>query len=584
MYRKKKPKSNSRKKIFENIYIGKKDMHIRRRIKSSCGVISKNNKLMKKVGYGNDPNYQKYMLYLDKIREKYQTDLNSLNEKSKRDIILDKNQLLSKKISFSEFSNKFKINPYLLQYYDYYDIQKINRKDLERILREEENNLRLKTEPDFSDDSQGENKKKLRMNKTDINKYENYLNNNNNFNNYKSSKKINKQYKKINLSGIDFNLIDKISAETSKVNKEIEHINYLKDLQKQKEKIFRKAYRAMQKSEEKNIKIDVDSLVDEYTISHKNESKNVNKLNKLKSHIQKKIKKLEVQDLHKTRKLSKTIYQNTPTYFRYIPNSSQYKHISYQKENLFNNDFKSNKKRDLSFKKYNNNSKANNDSITKSEQIHKINNLIKTQKNNFSNAESYFLTNNDNLLTKSNNILGHLKDIKFVLKKDRNYTTNSINRANNNYMQTKRGKQDQKLVGRIMKDSKEDIDKFREIQKTRKNKDHFEENNIFRTLKQVSGGFERDKKVNLNSVHNQFSKSLNAMCKDEKKENINYNHMMKSSYYLKLENDVMNEKIQNMKNNIKKRQIFVNILNYDIQRKCAKINDIIDKSGKNLGY
>jgi len=582
MYRKKKPKSNSRKKIFENIHIGKKDMHIRRRIKSSCGVISKNNKLMKKVGYGNDPNYQKYMLYLDKIREKYQTDLNSLNEKSKRDIILDKNQLLSKKISFSEFSNKFKINPYLLQYYDYYDIQKINRKDLERILREEENNLRLKTEPDFSDDSQGENKKKLRMNKTDINKYENYLNNN--FNNYKSSKKINKQYKKINLSGIDFNLIDKISAETSKVNKEIEHINYLKDLQKQKEKIFRKAYRAMQKSEEKNIKIDVDSLVDEYTISHKNESKNVNKLNKLKSHIQKKIKKLEVQDLHKTRKLSKTIYQNTPTYFRYIPNSSQYKHISYQKENLFNNDFKSNKKRDLSFKKYNNNSKANNDSITKSEQIHKINNLIKTQKNNFSNAESYFLTNNDNLLTKSNNILGHLKDIKFVLKKDRNYTTNSINRANNNYMQTKRGKQDQKLVGRIMKDSKEDIDKFREIQKTRKNKDHFEENNIFRTLKQVSGGFERDKKVNLNSVHNQFSKSLNAMCKDEKKENINYNHMMKSSYYLKLENDVMNEKIQNMKNNIKKRQIFVNILNYDIQRKCAKINDIIEKSGKNLGY
>jgi len=581
MYRKKKPKSNSKKKVFENIHIGKKDMHLRKRIKSSCGVISKNNKLMKKVGYGNDLSYQKYMLYLDKIRERYQTDLNTLNEKSNRDNALDKNQLLSKKISFSEFSNKFKVNPYLLQYFDYYDIQKINRKDLERFLREEENNLRLKTEPEFSDDSKRENKKKMRLNKTDMNKYEYYLSNN--YNNSKSTKKIN-QYKKINLSGIDFDLIDKITSETSKVNKEIEHINYLKEIKKQKEKIYKKALKAMQKSEEKNMNIDVDSLVDEYTISHKNASKNVNKLNKLKSNIQKKIKKLEVQSLNQNRTLSKTIYQNTPTYFRYIPNSSKYKHISFQKENLFNNEFKSDKKKDLSFKKYNNKSKTNNDSITKSEQIHKINDLIKTQKNNFSNAESYFLTNNDNLLTKSNNILGHLKEIKFVLRKDRNYTTSAINRASNNYMQSKRGKQDQRLVGRIMRDSKEDIDKFREIQKTRKNKDHFEENNIFRLLKQVNGGFERDKKVNLNSVHNQFSKSLNVMCKDEKKENKNYNHMIKNSYYLKLENEVMNEKIKNMKNNIKKRQIIVNILNYGIQRKCAKINDIIDKSNKNLGH
>ena len=229
MHRKKKQKSNSRKKVFENIHVGKKDILLRKRIKSSCGVINRNNKLMKKVGYGNDVNYQKYMLYLDKIRESYQTELNTLNEKSKRDNAIDKNQLLSKKISFSEFSNKFKINPYLLEYFDYYDIQKINRKDLKRLLRKEENNLLLKTESEFSDDSQRENKKKLRMNKTDINKYENYLNNQ--CNNFKNTKKIN-QYKQINLSGIDFDLIDKISSETTKVKKEIEHINYLKDLKK----------------------------------------------------------------------------------------------------------------------------------------------------------------------------------------------------------------------------------------------------------------------------------------------------------------------------------------------------------------
>ena len=47
-------------------------------------------------------------------------------------------------------------------------------------------------------------------------------------------------------------------------------------------------------------------------------------------------------------------------------------------------------------------------------------------------------------------------------------------------MQTRRGKSDQKLVGRIINDSKQDIDKFREIQKKRKNKDYLEENNIFR--------------------------------------------------------------------------------------------------------
>jgi hypothetical protein len=418
------------------------------------------------------------------------------------------------------------------------------------------------------------------MNKTYTNKYENYLINN--YYNCKRTKNINNQYKKINLSGIDFDLIGKISSETSKVNKEIEHLNYLKDLKKQKEKLFKKVSKAMQKSEEKDKKIDIDSLVDEYTISHKNESKNVNKLNKLKSNIQKKIKKLEVQNLNKKRTLSKTMYQNTPTYFRYIPNSSKYKHISYQKENLFNKEFETDRKADMSFKKYNNKSKTNNDSISKSEQIHKISTLIKTQKNNFSNAESYFLTNNDNLLTKSNNVLDHLKEIKFVLKKDRNYTTSTINRANNNYMQTRRGKRDQKLVGRIINDSKQDIDKFREIQKKRKNKDYLEENNIFRKLKQVNGGFERDKKVNVNSVHTLFSKSLNAMCKDEKKENKNYNHMIKSSYYLKLENEIMNEKIKNMKNNIKKRQVYVNILNYNIQRKCTKINDIIAKTGKNL--
>ena len=39
----------------------------------------------------------------------------------------------------------------------------------------------------------------------------------------------NKKYKRLDLSGVDFNLINKILSETLKVNKEIEQLNFIEN-------------------------------------------------------------------------------------------------------------------------------------------------------------------------------------------------------------------------------------------------------------------------------------------------------------------------------------------------------------------
>ena len=230
----------------------------------------------------------------------------------------------------------------------------------------------------------------------------------------------------------------------------------------------------------------------------------------------------------------------------------------------------------MSHKSFKNIKKHN--SINNIHQINKINNLIKTQKNNFTNKEAYFLTSNENLLIKSNNIIGDLKDIKLLLKKDRNYTSKTINRASSNYFKSRRRRQDRKLMEQIMKENIIDYLKIEEMRKKRKNKDD-EQINIFNILKQVDGGFERDNKFYPN-VHMLFSKSLNSLCREEKRENKEYNFIIKNHYHLKLENDEMKQNVKNIKDNIEKKQILVNILNLKIHEKCEEINDIISQSDK----
>ena len=584
MNKKKKPKIEARKKVFDSIKIGRKEILLNSRIKSSRQTINKSKKLMKGASYGKDLNYQQYMLYLDKLREKQEMDLKYNNEKDKNDSMKDKDKLLRKRISFSDFSNKFKLNPHLINYFDYYDIQKINRKEVERFFMEEEknNNNQIKIESDLKSESDEEKDKNMKTIKTiptdsgyDKSKF-GYL-----LSNKKSNKKLNKKYKKLNLSGVDFNLINKISSETLKVNKEIEHLKFIEELKKEKEKIYKNIIKNMHNpdEEEKDKKIiinEIDNIVDQYSIFHSVEAKSVRKLKRLKSKIEKKID----QHFAPKRKLSKTIYQNTPTYFTYIPNSAKYKDISCQKDCLFNKEFKIIKTRNASHKSFKN-IKIHN-SISNIHQINKINNLIKTQKNNFTNKEAYFLTCNENLLTKSNNIIGDLKDIKLLLKKDRNYTSKTINRASSNYFKSRTRRQDRKLMEQIMKENIIDHSKIEEMRKKRKNKDD-EQLNIFNLLKQVNGGFERDNKFYPN-VHVLFSKSLNSLCREEKKEkkeNKEYNFIIKNHYHLKLENDEMKQNVKNIKDNIEEKQVLVNILNLKIHEKCEKINDIISQSDKN---
>ena len=520
------------------------------------------------------------MMYLEMLREKEGVEMeNFLNKKDKKDFLdeLHKNKILSKKISFSDFSSKFKVNPYLFQFFDYYDIQKINQKEVKRALNEEEKkNMNIKPENELYIDSEEDKNINMKTIKTennfDINKYENYINKNYTIN--KSHRKLHKKYKKLNLSGVDFNLINKITAETLKVKKEIDHLNYLKELNKEKEKIAKKMSKVHNSDEDnKNININnLDNLVDEYTIFHKSESKNIKKLKKLRSSLAQKIDK----EMPQKRKLSKTIYQNSKTYFIYIPNSAKYKHISYHKDCLFKKDFKYDKKVRMALNK---NKNKTDDNINKIEHINKINNLIKTQKNYFTNPNAYFLTTNDNLLTKSNYIIGHLKEIKSVLKQDRNYTSRTISRASNNFFRSKRRRQDQKLMEKMMNENKQSISEIREIHNKRKNKKFNEKNDVFKILKELNGGFERDKKYYPN-IHIQFSKSLNHLCKEERKENKEYSDILKNNYRLRLQDDDVKE-IKNIKKNMEQKQILVNVLNYKIHKKCDKIIDIIEGSCKN---
>ena len=587
------------KKVFENLRVGKKDTGIKKRVNSSNLTVKKNYKLMKGISYGNDLNYQRYMAYLDKMREKEENDLNdSSKEINNNDYLdeLDKNKLLSKKISFSEFSNKYKINPFLFQFFDYFDIQKIYRKDIERTLKIDKKKKPINLEKDFFDESEiiednnnNVQNTNLSVNKTEnnyhgkVNKiYENFINKK-----YIKKKsrhiKSSKNFKKINLSGIDFHLINKLSAETLKVKKKIERLKYFNELNKEKERIYKKINRMLidpfSYSKNKNINYNnVDDLIDKYAIHHRTEQKNVNKLKKLKMKIE---KINEENSISKKKALTKKVYEYKPVYCLYIPNSSKYKHISYHKECLFNKEFGSNKnpkkkKNRISLSKTTKQLNNLNDNDIKI--INKISYLIKTQKNNlFKNSNEYFITSSDNLKFKSNNIIANLKEIKNLLKKDKNYTSKTISRASNKYHENERIKMDQKLLERVMKDDKKNIKKIKNIQKQRKSKKINEKNNVFNNLKLINDCYDKERNI-YSEMNTQFLRTLNNFCFKEVKENKKYEKILKNNYHLKIEHDNFDKNLENVKKTIDNRQHTVNSLNAKIQKKFYEINNMIDES------
>ena len=590
-----KKKSLIGKKVFENLRLGKKDTGIKMRLNSSIQSMRKNNKLMKGVSYGNDLNYQRYMIYLDKVREdELDLEENLKKEKENKNHLanLKKDNILSKKISFSEFSNKFQINPFLLEYFDYYEIQKINRKELEKNLKAKKNKEpQLEIDEDSSELESEEEKNNFiisnrNVNITDTNLNNKYSNHYENLitNSYIKTKTLNnktpKNFKKIYIPGIDFNLINKVSSETNKVNKKIERLNYLKEIRKQKEIIAKKISKALNdpNSKNKNINYNIDDLIDGFTIFHTTEPRNIRKLNRLKFTLGKNID----ENIPKKSKLSKTIYHNNPTYFLYIPKSAKYRHISYHKDCIFNQEFNSNKKTKkkskISLKKEKN--KFSEEFLNDTDNISKISYLLKTQKNFFHNSNPYFLSSNDNLKTKSNKIIRNLKEIKSLLKQDRNYTSKTINRANAKFHQNERIKQDQKLMEGVMGvDDRKNISKMRAMQKKRKNKKINENNNVFTTLKKINDEYDKDKKI-YSEMNLKFTHSLNVLTKVEKKENKAYKKILKNNYHLKLENDESGNEIKIIKKNIDNKQYIVNSLNAKINKKILEINDIITQSHK----
>ena len=186
---------------------------------------------------------------------------------------------------------------------------------------------------------------------------------------------------------------------------------------------------------------------------------------------------------------------------------------------------------------------------------------------------------NGNLKYKSNKIIKNLKEIKHLLKKDKNYTTKTIHRASKKYHQNERIKQDQKLMEKVMIDDRKNISKMKEMEKRRKIKKINEKNNVFNTLKQINEAYEKDKKI-YSEMNLQFTRSLNALCRKEKKENKTYQQILKNNYHLKLEKEEEDNNIQIIKDNIDNKQQFVESLNAKIKKKCDEINNIIAESKK----
>ena len=131
-------------RIFTNFNTAKKVVNIKSRINSDKLKIKNNNRILNTVSYGNDPNFQKYMLHLDNMRKKEREEyLEYIRQKNKKDPLLSKLDV-NKKISFSDFYDKFKVNSYLINYFDYYEIQKINKKKTAELIKKIKNQIKNK--------------------------------------------------------------------------------------------------------------------------------------------------------------------------------------------------------------------------------------------------------------------------------------------------------------------------------------------------------------------------------------------------------------------------------------------------------
>ena len=532
-----------KEQIFSNFNITSKAANIKLKIDKDTKTIKKKNKILSTVEYGNDVNFRNYMLYLDKMRKKEEEEyLEYLRQKNKKNPLLSKLEI-NKEISFSDFCEKYDFNKYMINYFDYYEIQKINKKQNEELIKRIKQAIKKK--------SRIYEEKNLNMiltegsKKNNINKFKQIEESFSDFkrrisllNMKQYQKKVGKKIiakennkNKINIEGVDFNLIKSFSPEFEENERKYQDLLIINEIKKEKNNF----YNNMNKRSNNKKNLNNKYISDEFTIAHSLDTKNQRKLNKLKLLIRKKLGKYRP-------KTTKTLTNNDFLYINYIPNSSKYKHINYHKNLIFNNEFNTNN--------------------TEGKKFHNIKN-IKTESDIYQAKD---------LMIESNNVIHNLNKIKSVLKQDKKYTSKTITRANTAYKRNDRTKADQKLMENLMKDKKRNINKIKEMkEKIKKN----EKLTVFNEFKDMTKKIEKNK-IELTDV---FTKTLNSLCKEEKKENKNYNFFLKNNYILKLEgiqednieNQKAKEHIKNYSNSFKK-------LKMKILKRYKDINNIIKTS------
>ena len=97
------------------------------------------------------------MLYLNKLQKQAEAEyLEYLKEKNKKDPYLSKLNV-NQKISFPDFCEKFNINSFLIDYFDYYEIQKINKKKTAELIKKLKAKLKREKNNNKRESSAGEN-------------------------------------------------------------------------------------------------------------------------------------------------------------------------------------------------------------------------------------------------------------------------------------------------------------------------------------------------------------------------------------------------------------------------------------------
>lgn len=536
-------------KIFSNFEVPTKPENIKQRIKSETLSIKNKNTILKTVEIGNDPNFKQYINYLHILRKKEEEEyLEYLRSLNRKDPLLSKLDV-NKKISFPDFCEKFKINPYLFDYFDYYEIQKINKKKTaelikkikERIKREKKqlnSNEKKSTSLDDMDKNYKIFKRRVSLisNKTVL----------------KDEKRLSLENlsdkNKFFIEGIDFNLIKNLYPEIEENDKKYLDLCLNNEIQKERKKFY-KTIKDKENSKKNSItNYFFDS--DEYTISHTLSQKSQNKLNRLKLTINNKLDRLD-KDRPKT---SKTLPNNESNYLRYlnyIPNTSKYKHINYQKDLIFNNEFMSNKN-------------------------NRLKNIFKNKYNNIKTDSNIYSKNN--LLTKTNNVLNNVNRIKSVLKRDKIYTSKTITRANTAFKKTDGINAEKNRMEKLMKDNKKSYKKYKDMKEKVEKKRNLK---VFKELKEMTKSNEK------NGIESTdiFCKTLNDLCKEEKKENNKYKKFLKYNYNYKLEKlqkDSVDTK--NTEKNIEKIMHSYELLKLNIKKRYKEINNIIKRSKKKSKY